>query len=421
MVEHARDEILDRAIALPQERQTETLGKKRVRGTGEARADIDIIVAQTPVAVAQTFADDMGRVHVRADPEGPAQGRHKGCGIACRDHRHAIDRGVVDPGGKAGVGQGDIEAEDIALRQGGDDLLRVLHRGWWIRLAIGHEDDDPPLVCRPGKERGGLGKCRVKMGAAARGIVRQRGDPGGKCVVVGSGRIAPQDAVCHDIRPCQDLDIVGGIGIIIGGKLYNQGGDGGLCRHGARPLHRAGGIEGDVDRSIGNGGFGHNLRGLRVPLRGAALGHQHPGEAHRPWFEIGVVAKIDLPQHQAQDTAVARHRAALLRCQIVILPLAGAAHQHVDIPDDAALAALAAEQLRHIDADAPTTSPGVGDAGLRLEDLHALCRETQGLGQNRPGGDPAVLVIKHAAQGHDGRPPAGAQHQPVALPDPHPH
>ena len=128
VIEHAADELLDRAVLLPDQREPEALGVEGVGRGRETRSDLGTGIAETPVAVGQAFADDMGRVHVRAVAEGTAQRGDQRLAVAGRDDRHAIDGRVVDPRGGTGVGERDVEAEDVGGRQRANDRKRRIDR-----------------------------------------------------------------------------------------------------------------------------------------------------------------------------------------------------------------------------------------------------------------------------------------------------
>ena len=113
MLQHVGDELFDGRLSLPEQRQPEALGEERVRSAGKAGADVGKGVAKAPVRIGQTLPYDVGRVHVRALPEGCAQRGCQRIGIARWHHRHAIDGRVVDLGGGSGIGKRDIDGEDI--------------------------------------------------------------------------------------------------------------------------------------------------------------------------------------------------------------------------------------------------------------------------------------------------------------------
>src|SRR5690606_29198616 len=72
--------------------------------------------------------------------------------------------------------------------------------------------------------------------------------------------------------------------------------------------------------------------------------------------------------------------------QIVVLPLARPAHQHIDIAANAPFAALAPKEVGLVDADTPTPGTGIAGGAGGLEHLDRLGAKAQRLGQDGPGG-----------------------------------
>ena len=135
-------------------------------------------------------------------------------------------------------------------------------------------------------------------------------------------------------------------------------------------------------------------------MQDPGLSREYARYAHGPRLQVGVVPEIDLPQHETAEPAPGGHSPAHARSKIVVRALSRPAHEHIDIAANAALAALAPEEVGLVDPDAPTARACTARGQRGLEDRDGLCGEAQRLGQHGPAGPARDRIEGHAAQGH---------------------